>query len=107
MGIQRLYQLAFFIRIADSTLFSKTTDECCKNSFFQVLICVGCTSYSSALWYRGNYATFNTHYFMRSLDHSMNTMSATFYSAPSKSGGSFGSGGSSGGGFGEGGGSSW
>src|SRR4051794_14007752 len=25
--------------------FSKTTDECCKNSFFQVLICVGCTSY--------------------------------------------------------------
>ena len=58
-------------------------------------------------WYRGNYTTFNTHNFMRSLDHSLNTMSATFYSAPSKSGGSFGSGGSSGGGFGGGGGSSW
>ena len=58
-------------------------------------------------WYSGNYATFNTHSFMQSLDHSMNTMSATFYSAPSKSGGSFGGGGSSGGGFGGGGGSSW
>jgi uncharacterized membrane protein len=61
-------------------------------------------------WYSGNYSTFNTYTFMNSLNHSMNTMSSTFYSSPSSSGssgGSFGGGGSSGGGFGGGGGSSW
>jgi len=61
-------------------------------------------------WYSGNYSTFNTSMFMHNLDHSMNEMSKTFYSAPSSSGssgGSFSSGGSSGGGFGGGGGSSW
>jgi uncharacterized membrane protein YgcG len=61
-------------------------------------------------WYSGNYTTFNTYTFMNSLDHSMNTMSNTFYSSPSSSGssgGSFGGGGSSGGGSGGGGGSSW
>jgi uncharacterized membrane protein YgcG len=61
-------------------------------------------------WYVGNYTTFNTMNFMNSLDHSMNEMSRTFYSAPSSSGssgGSFGGGGFSGGGFGGGGGSSW
>ena len=64
-------------------------------------------------WYHGNYsgANFNTLMFMNSLDHSMNQMTQTFYSAPSSSGtsgGSFsGGGGFSGGGFGGGGGSSW
>jgi uncharacterized membrane protein YgcG len=61
-------------------------------------------------WYSGNYNTFNTGTFMNSLNHSMNTMSSTFYSTPGgkgSSGGSFGGGGSSGGGFGGGGGSSW
>jgi uncharacterized membrane protein YgcG len=61
-------------------------------------------------WYVGNYTTFTTMNFMNSLDHSMNEMSRTFYSAPSSSGssgGSFGGGGFSGGGFGGGGGSSW
>ena len=61
-------------------------------------------------WYVGNYPTFTTYAFLSSLDHSMNQMSQTFYSAPSSSGssgGSFGGGGSSGGGFGGGGGSSW
>jgi len=61
-------------------------------------------------WYVGNYTTFNTMNFMNSLDHSMNEMSKTFYSAPSSSGssgGSLGGGGFSGGGFGGGGGSSW
>jgi uncharacterized membrane protein len=62
-------------------------------------------------WYVGNYATFTTLHFMNSLDHSMNQMSSTFYSAPSSSGSSGGSfsggGGFSGGGFGGGGGSSW
>jgi uncharacterized membrane protein len=61
-------------------------------------------------WYSGNYHTYNTANFMSSLNNSMNTMSSTFYSAPSgssSSGGSFGGGGSSGGGFGGGGGSSW
>lgn len=61
-------------------------------------------------WYSGNYTTFNTGNFMNSLDHSMNTMSSTFYSSPSSSGssgGSFGGGGSSGGGSGGGGGGSW
>ncbi len=61
-------------------------------------------------WYSGHYSTFNTGNFMNSLNHSMNSMSQTFYSAPSSSGssgGSFSSGGSSGGGFGGGGGSSW
>ena len=62
-------------------------------------------------WYAGNYAYFNTVMFMNSLDHSMNEMSRTFYSAPSSSGSSGGSfsggGGFSGGGFGGGGGSSW
>jgi len=64
-------------------------------------------------WYSGNYAgaNFNTFMFMNSLDHSMNQMTQTFYSAPSSSGtsgGSFsGGGGFSGGGFGGGGGSSW
>ena len=64
-------------------------------------------------WYSGNYAgaNFNTLMFMNSLDHSMNQMTQTFYSAPSSSGtsgGSFsGGGGFSGGGFGGGGGSSW
>ncbi len=61
-------------------------------------------------WYSGNYAVFNTVMFMNSLDHSMNEMSKSFYSAPSSSGssgGSFGGGGFSGGGFGGGGGSSW
>lgn len=61
-------------------------------------------------WYVGNYTTFSTMNFMNSLDHSMNEMSRTFYSAPSNSGssgGSFGGGGSSGGGFGGGGGGSW
>lgn len=64
-------------------------------------------------WFSGNYAgaNFNTMMFMNSLDHSMNQMTHTFFSAPSSSatsGGSF-SGGSgfSGGGFGGGGGSSW
>jgi uncharacterized membrane protein len=61
-------------------------------------------------WYTGNYTTFNMINFMNSLDHSMESMSKTFYSSPSSSGssgGSFGGGGSSGGGFGGGGGSSW
>jgi uncharacterized membrane protein len=61
-------------------------------------------------WYVGNYHGFNTHIFLNNLDHSMNKMSESFYSAPSSSGssgGSFGGGGSSGGGFGGGGGSSW
>lgn len=64
-------------------------------------------------WYNGVYTggNFNTLMFMNSLDHSMNEMSSTFYSAPSSSGtsgGSFsGGGGFSGGGFGGGGGSSW
>ena len=61
-------------------------------------------------WYSGNHTTFNTSMFMHNLDHSMNEMSKTFYSAPSSSGSSgssFSSGGSSGGGFGGGGGSSW
>ncbi|MEO8855154.1 MAG: DUF2207 domain-containing protein [Ginsengibacter sp.] len=64
-------------------------------------------------WFSGNYAgtNFNTMMFMNSLDHSMNQMTHTFYSAPSSSGtsgGSFsGGGGFSGGGFGGGGGSSW
>lgn len=64
-------------------------------------------------WYSGYYAgnNFNTLMFMNSLDHSMNEMTHTFYSAPSSSGtsgGSFsGGGGFSGGGFGGGGGSSW
>lgn len=61
-------------------------------------------------WYSGNYTTFNTYIFLNSLDHSMNEMSKTFYSAPSSSGssgGSFGGGGFSGGGFGGGGGGSW
>jgi uncharacterized membrane protein YgcG len=61
-------------------------------------------------WYVGNYNGFNTYLFLNSLDHSMNEMSKSFYSAPSSSGssgGSFGGGGFSGGGFGGGGGSSW
>jgi uncharacterized membrane protein len=61
-------------------------------------------------WYVGTYTNFNTMNFMNSLDHSMNEMSKTFYSAPSSSGssgGSFGGGGFSGGGFGGGGGKSW
>lgn len=64
-------------------------------------------------WYSGNYATFNTYLFLNSLDHSMNQMSESFYSAPSSSGTSGGSwssgggGGFSGGGFGGGGGGSW
>lgn len=57
-------------------------------------------------WYTGNYTSFTTANFMRSLNHSMNEMSGSFYSTPG-SGGSFSSGGSSGGGFGGGGGSSW
>jgi uncharacterized membrane protein YgcG len=59
------------------------------------------------IWYTGHYNTFNTGSFLKSLDQSMNKMSAAFYSKPSSSGGSFGSGGSSGGGFGGGGGGSW
>ena len=64
-------------------------------------------------WYYSSYggANFNTLLFMNSLDHSLNEMSQTFYSAPASSGtggGSFGGGGGfSGGGFGGGGGSSW
>jgi uncharacterized membrane protein YgcG len=64
-------------------------------------------------WYSGYYAgnNFNTLMFMNSLDHSMNQMTQSFYSAPhssGSSGGSFsGGGGFSGGGFGGGGGSSW
>jgi uncharacterized membrane protein len=64
-------------------------------------------------WYNGTYggSNFNTLMFMNSLDHSLNEMSHTFYSAPSgsgTSGGSFGGGGGfSGGGFGGGGVSSW
>jgi uncharacterized membrane protein len=64
-------------------------------------------------WYSGSYAgsSFNTMMFMNSLDHSMNSMSESFYSSPhssGSSGGSFGGGGGfSGGGFGGGGGSSW
>lgn len=61
-------------------------------------------------WYTGNYTSFTTANFMRSLNHSMNEMSGSFYSTPGSSGssgGSFSSGGSSGGGFGGGGGSSW
>ena len=65
-------------------------------------------------WYTAGYAygNFNTMHFMDSLDHSMNAMSQSFYSAPSGgsgSGGSFSSGGGgfSGGGFGGGGGGSW
>ena len=65
-------------------------------------------------WYSGYYAgnNFNTLIFLNSLDHSMNQMTQSFYSAPhsssGSSGGSFsGGGGFSGGGFGGGGGSSW
>jgi len=61
-------------------------------------------------WYVGNYQSFNTGIFLSNLDHSMNKMSESFYSAPSSSGSSGSSwsgGGSSGGGFGGGGGSSW
>ncbi len=64
-------------------------------------------------WYHGSYAgsNFNTLMFMNSLDHSMKTMTNTFYSSPKSSGSSGGSfsggGGFSGGGFGGGGGSSW
>jgi uncharacterized membrane protein len=64
-------------------------------------------------WYSGYYTgnTFNTIMFMNSLDHSMNEITNSFYSAPhssGSSGGSFsGGGGFSGGGFGGGGGSSW
>lgn len=63
-------------------------------------------------WYVGNYSNFNTYIFLNSLDHSMNEMSKSFYSAPSNSGSSGGSwssggGGFSGGGFGGGGGGSW
>ncbi len=63
-------------------------------------------------WYHGSYAgNFNTLMFMNSLDHSMRSMTNTFYSSPSSSGSSGGSfsggGGFSGGGFGGGGGSSW
>jgi len=58
-------------------------------------------------WYTGHYNNFNTGNFLRRLDHTMNKMSATFYSKPSSSSGSFGGGGSSGGGFGGGGGGSW
>ncbi len=64
-------------------------------------------------WYSGVYAgnNFNTLLFMNSLDHSMKSMTNTFYSSPhssGSSGGSFsGGGGFSGGGFGGGGGSSW
>lgn len=67
----------------------------------------------SPTWYSGNYAagSFTTIMFMNSLNHSMNAMSESFYSAPSSSGSSGGSfsggGGFSGGGFGGGGGSSW
>jgi uncharacterized membrane protein YgcG len=62
-------------------------------------------------WYTGNYVVFSAANFMNSLDHSMNAMSTSFYSAPSSSGSSGGSwsggGGFSGGGFGGGGGGSW
>lgn len=64
-------------------------------------------------WYSGNYGNgnFNTLMFMNSLDHSLNEMTNSFYSAPNSSGSSGGSfsdgGGFSGGGFGGGGGSSW
>ena len=61
-------------------------------------------------WYIGNYAHYSTANFMNNLNHSMNTMSSTFYSSPSgsgSSGGTFTGGGSSGGGFGGGGGGSW
>ncbi|MEO5944240.1 MAG: DUF2207 domain-containing protein [Ferruginibacter sp.] len=61
-------------------------------------------------WYVGNYNGFTTGMFLNSLDHSMNEMSKSFYSAPSSSGssgGSWSSGGSSGGGFGGGGGGAW
>ncbi len=63
-------------------------------------------------WYVGNYNTFTTSRFLSSLDHSMNKMSESFYSAPSSSGsgssgGSWSGGGSSGGGFGGGGGGAW
>ncbi len=63
-------------------------------------------------WFIGSYPGFTTYLFLSSLDHSMNQMSESFYSAPSSSGtsgGSFsgGGGGFSGGGFGGGGGGSW
>ncbi|MBK8712532.1 MAG: DUF2207 domain-containing protein [Niastella sp.] len=62
-------------------------------------------------WYVGNYNGFTTGMFLSSLDHSMNEMSRSFYSAPSSSGSSGGSfsggGGFSGGGFGGGGGGAW
>lgn len=62
-------------------------------------------------WYAGSYGNnFSTYMFLNSLDHSMNEMTKSFYSAPSNSssgGGSFGGGGFSGGGFGGGGGGSW
>ena len=62
-------------------------------------------------WYAGSYHNFSTYMFLNSLDHSMNEMSKSFYSAPSNSssgGSSFsGGGGFSGGGFGGGGGGSW
>lgn len=63
-------------------------------------------------WYVGNYNGFTTAMFLSSLDHSMNEMSKSFYSAPSSSGSSGGSwsgggGGFSGGGFGGGGGGAW
>lgn len=62
-------------------------------------------------WYVGNYNGFTTGMFLNSLDHSMNEMSKSFYSAPSSSGSSGGSwsggGGFSGGGFGGGGGGAW
>ena len=64
-------------------------------------------------WYVGSYTGFTTGMFLSSLDHSMNEMSRSFYSAPSSSGSSGGSwsggggGGFSGGGFGGGGGGTW
>ncbi|MCC7379820.1 MAG: DUF2207 domain-containing protein [Chitinophagaceae bacterium] len=63
-------------------------------------------------WYIGSYNGFTTSMFLNSLDHSMNEMSRSFYSAPSSSGSSGGSwssggGGFSGGGFGGGGGGAW
>ena len=63
-------------------------------------------------WYVGNYNGFTTAMFLSHLDHSMNEMSKSFYSAPSSSGSSGGSwsgggGGFSGGGFGGGGGGAW
>ena len=62
-------------------------------------------------WYVGNYNGFTTAMFLNNLDHSMNEMSKSFYSAPSSSGSSGGSwsggGGFSGGGFGGGGGGAW